>query len=83
MTVAATSGACWVDATNSTTGATLYAGTLAAGERQSFNAASPATVIVGAPTVFVASVDGVAVVMPSGFQTPFTMSFVMSAAPAS
>jgi hypothetical protein len=83
MTVAATSGACWVDATNSTTGATLFAGTLAAGERQSFNATSAVTVIVGAPAVFVASVDGVAVVMPSGFQTPFTMSFVTSTTPAS
>jgi hypothetical protein len=83
MTLAATSGACWVDATDSTTGATLFTGTLGAGDRQSFTATSPVTVVVGAPTVFVASVNGVAAVLPSGFRTPFTMSFVTSAAPAS
>jgi hypothetical protein len=79
MTLAATSGACWVDATDSTTGATLYTGTLGAGQRQSFNATSPVTVVVGAPSVFVASVDGVAAVLPTGSSTPFTMNFVTPA----
>jgi hypothetical protein len=76
VTVAATSGSCWVDATSTTTGTTLFAGTLAPGGRQSFGALGPVTMLVGAPTVFVASVDGVAAVLPAGFQTPFTMSFV-------
>jgi hypothetical protein len=83
MTLAATSGACWVDATDSTTGATLFTGTLGPGERQTFTATSPVTIVVGAPTVFVASVNGEAAVLPTGFRTPFTMSFVTSGAPAS
>jgi len=77
-----TSGACWVDATSTTTGTTLFSGTLAAGSQRSFSASGPVTVLVGAPTVLKATVDGAPVVLPAGFQTPFTMSFV-TAAPAS
>jgi Domain of unknown function (DUF4115) len=80
VTLAATSGACWVDATSTATGATLYSGTLAAGAQNSFSASGPVTMIVGAPTVLNATVDGGAVVLPPGFQTPFTMSFVTTAA---
>jgi hypothetical protein len=76
VTVAATSGSCWVDATSTATGTTLFAATLAPGEHQSFAADGPVTLVVGAPTVFVASVDGVAATLPAGFATPFTMSFV-------
>jgi hypothetical protein len=83
MTLAATSGACWVDATDSTTGATLFIGTLEPGQRQTIEATSPVTLEVGAPTVLAASVDGVPAVLPPGLQTPFTMSFVTPAgAPA-
>jgi hypothetical protein len=80
VTLTATSGACWVDATSSSTGTTLYSGTVAAGGPHSFSATGPVTVIVGAPTVLSTTVDGGAVVLPPGFQTPFTMSFVPSAA---
>jgi hypothetical protein len=76
----ATSGACWVDATSTATGATLYSGTLSAGGQHSFSAAGPVTLIVGAPAALSTSVDGGAVALPAGFQTPFTMSFVPSAA---
>jgi hypothetical protein len=76
VTVATTSGPCWVDATSTTTGTTLFVGTLAPGERQSFGALGPVTMTIGAPTVFVASVNGVAAALPAGFQTPFTMNFV-------
>jgi Domain of unknown function (DUF4115) len=79
MTFTATSGACWVDATSSATRATLFSGTLVAGAQHSFSATGPVTVIVGAPTVLKATVDGQAVVLPAGFQTPFTMSFVTTA----
>jgi hypothetical protein len=82
MTLTATSGACWVDATSSATGTTLFSGTLAPGAQHSFSATGPVTVIVGAPTVLDATVDGVAVVLPRGFQTPFTMSFVTAGATA-
>jgi Domain of unknown function (DUF4115) len=80
VTLSATSGACWVDATSTATGATLYSGTVAAGGQHAFNAAGPVTLIVGAPTVLSTSVDGDAVVLPPGFQTPFTMNFVPSTA---
>jgi hypothetical protein len=80
VTLTATSGACWVDATSTATGATLYSGSLAAGSLHSFSATGPVTVIVGAPAVLSTSVDGGAVVLPSGFQTPFTMSLVPTAA---
>jgi hypothetical protein len=79
VTLTATSGACWVDATSSATGTTLFSGTLAAGVQHSFSATGPVTLIVGAPTVLHATVDGDAVVLPPGFQTPFTMSFVTTA----
>jgi len=80
VTLTATSGPCWVDATSSATGTTLFSGTLAAGAQQSFSATGPVTLIVGAPTVLHATVDGDAVVLPAGFQTPFTMTFVTTAA---
>jgi hypothetical protein len=79
VTLTATSGACWVDATSSASDATLFSGTLAAGVQRSFSATGPVTLIVGAPTVLHATVDGDAVVLPPGFQTPFTMSFVTTA----
>jgi hypothetical protein len=79
VTLTATSGACWVDATSSASGATLFSGTLAAGVQRSFSATGPVTLIVGAPTVLHATVDGDAVALPPGFQTPFTMSFVTTA----
>jgi hypothetical protein len=79
VTLTTTSGACWVDATSSATGTTLFSGTLAAGAQHSFSATGPVTLIVGAPTVLHTTVDGDAVDLPPGFQTPFTMSFVTSA----
>jgi hypothetical protein len=69
-----------LDATSSTTGTTLFSGTLAAGAQHSFSATGPVTLIVGAPTVLRATVDGDAVVLPPGFQTPFTMTFVTTTA---
>jgi Domain of unknown function (DUF4115) len=76
LDLSATSGACWVDVTNSTSGATYFEGTLEPGEPHVLNVSSPLTVVVGAPTLFGASVNGVAAALPLGFQTPFTMNFV-------
>jgi hypothetical protein len=75
LVLSATSGACWVDATNSTTGTPYFVGTLEPGREQTFTANSPVTVVLGAPTALVASVDGTTVQLPSGYSTPFTMSF--------
>jgi Domain of unknown function (DUF4115) len=82
LSLSATSGACWVDVTNSTSGAPLYVGTLASGQQQSFTATSPVTVVIGAPTLLAATVDGAPVQLPAGFRTPFTMSFVTAGAGA-
>ena len=67
LTLTATSGACWVDATSSATGATLFSGTLAAGAQHSFSATGPVTVIVGAPTVLAPRSTG----LPSSFPRAF------------
>jgi hypothetical protein len=76
LSFVATSGQCWVDATDSSSGATLFVGTLQPGAQQALNATGPVTVIIGAPTVLAVSVDRSQVVLPAGFQTPFTMRFV-------
>jgi hypothetical protein len=75
LAFSATSGSCWVDATNSTSGATLFTGTLQPGQQHSLVASGPVTVVLGAPTVLAVSVNGGAVALPSRFQSPFTMKF--------
>jgi hypothetical protein len=76
LDLSATSGACWVDVTSSTTGATLFTQTLQPRQQDSLAVAGPATVVIGAPTVLGVLVNGSAVALPAGFQTPFTMKFV-------
>jgi hypothetical protein len=63
-------------------GTTYFEGTLDPGEQHALDASSPLTVVVGAPTAFAASVNGTAVALPPGFQTPFTMSFVTAVPPS-
>jgi hypothetical protein len=82
LALSATSGACWVDATDSASGSTLFAGTLQPGDSQTVAASGPVTLVVGAPTVLAASVDGTPVALPPGFHTPFTMRFVTAGSPA-
>jgi hypothetical protein len=82
VALSATSGPCWVDATNATTGAPYFVGTLTLGQQHSFAATGPVTLVVGAPNVLAASVDGTPVQLPSGFTTPFTMQFVPMVSPA-
>jgi hypothetical protein len=82
LDLSATSGACWVDVTNATSGTTYFEGVLEPGDQHALNATGPVTVVVGAPAVFGASVNGNAVVLPVGFQTPFTMNFVTAVPPS-
>jgi hypothetical protein len=82
LALSATTGVCWVDATTAS-GSTLFTGTLQPGDRQAVAATGPVTLVVGAPTVLAASVDGTPVALPPGFHTPFTMHFVTAGAPAS
>lgn len=76
LVLSATSGDCWVSATNTSTGAVLFTGVLSAGESHPVAATGPVTVVAGAPAAFGATVNGVAVQLPFGFQAPFTLKFV-------
>jgi hypothetical protein len=75
LSLAATTGECWVDATDTATGTVLFTGTLFAGQSHAISATGPVTVIAGAPAAFSATVDGSAVTLPLGYQAPFTLSF--------
>ena len=75
LVLSATSGDCWVSATNTSTGEVLFTGVLTAGGSHTVAATGPVTVVAGAPAAFAATVNGVAVQLPFGFQAPFTMKF--------
>jgi hypothetical protein len=75
LALSATSGNCWVSATNTSTGEVLFTGVLTAGQSHTISATGPVTVVAGAPAAFAATVDGVAAQLPFGFQAPFTMKF--------
>jgi cytoskeletal protein RodZ len=75
LTIAATTGQCWVDVTNTTTGAVLFTTTLQSGQSHDIAATGPVTVIAGAPAVFSATVNGAPVTLPPGNQAPFTLKF--------
>ena len=70
LSLAATTGECWVEATDTATGAVLFTGTLFAGQSHAISATGPVTVIAGAPAAFSATVDGSAVTLPLGYQAP-------------
>jgi hypothetical protein len=65
---------CWVQATTVSTGATLWAGTLAAGATQVIHATGVITLNLGAPSVSL-TVDQVPVVFPTPLHTPFIATF--------
>jgi hypothetical protein len=75
LNIAATTGECWVDVTNTATGAVLFTTTLLSGQSHTIAASGPVTVIAGAPGAFAATVDGAAVTLPPGNQAPFTLNF--------
>jgi hypothetical protein len=67
-------GPCWVLATSTATGATVWTGTLQAGAVQNIQATGSLTLELGAPAVSL-TVDHVPVVLPSPFHTPFVATF--------
>jgi hypothetical protein len=75
LTIGATSGECWVEATNTATGAVLFTTTLLSGQSHAIAASGPVTVIAGAPAAFTANVNGSPVTLPPGNQAPFTLNF--------
>jgi hypothetical protein len=76
LALSAKTGECWISATDSTTGTTLFSGVLASGQSHTVAATGPVTVIAGAPAAFAATVNGVAVALPFGYQAPFTLKFL-------
>ncbi|HXB37773.1 MAG TPA: RodZ domain-containing protein [Acidimicrobiales bacterium] len=75
LSLSAASGDCWVSATNTSNGSVLFTGVLTAGQSHTIAATGPVTVVAGAPAAFAATVNGVAVQLPFGFQAPFTLKF--------
>jgi hypothetical protein len=82
LNLAATTGECWVDVTNNTTGAVLFTMTLLSGQSHAITATGPVTVIAGAPGEFAATVNGASVTLPPGNQAPFTLHFLTAPATA-
>ena len=78
VTLSAT-GECWVDATNRTTGTTVFTGTMTAGSSQVLSTTGPMTVELGATTATM-TLNGIPVVLPSPLQSPFTATFEPTAA---
>lgn len=74
LSVAATNGSCWIQATDTATGSVLFSSTLTAGQSHSLSVTGPTTVIAGAPNAFSATVNGTALTLPTGFQAPFTLT---------
>ena len=75
LALSATSGPCWVQVTDTPTGAVLFSTTLYAGQSHTLTVTGPVTVVAGAPSAFSATVDGTPVTLPSSYQTPFTLTF--------
>ena len=75
LAIAATTGECWVEVTDTTTGAVLFTTTLLAGQFHAVSATGPVSVIAGAPGAFSATVNGARVTLPVGNQAPFTLNF--------
>jgi hypothetical protein len=73
VTVSA-SGPCWVLATTTSSGSTLWTGTLKAGAVQLIQATGAISVELGAPSVSLA-VGNVPVVLPTPVHTPFVATF--------
>jgi hypothetical protein len=82
FTVKAGSSACWVQITETGPGTTLYAQTLNAGQSESVNLTGTATVDLGSPDSVSMTLDHEPVALPSGYQTPFTLTLQPAAAGA-
>jgi hypothetical protein len=75
LVMSATSGECWLEATNTATGAVLFIGTLFSGQSHTVSATGPVTVVVGAPSAFAATVNGMALTLPQSYLAPITLTF--------
>jgi hypothetical protein len=82
LVLSASNGECWVEVTT-TSGTSLFTGTLFTGQSHTVTATGPLTVVAGAPAAFAATVNGAAVSLPFGYQAPFTLTFVTPGSPGS
>jgi len=68
-------GLCWVDATQQSSGAVVWTGTLQPGQTQAIAASGSLTLRLGAANDVSVTLNGVPVVLPTGFHSPFDMRF--------
>lgn len=78
VTLAAT-GPCWVDARATSTGSTVWTGTMEAGQSEVLSATGPLAVEIGS-TAATLSMNGEPVVLPTPLQAPFVATFEPGAA---
>jgi hypothetical protein len=69
-----TTGPCWVEV-SSGSGTVTYAQTVAAGQQQVFTLSGVTTILLGAPRAVLVALNLESVVFPSGYLTPFTLTF--------
>jgi hypothetical protein len=69
------SAPCWVMATDPSTGRVVWAGTVDPGASHSLPVAGSVVVQLGAPTDVSVSLDGRPVRLPTGFRSPFNLTF--------
>jgi hypothetical protein len=74
ITITTTNGECWITVSSSS-GATLMSQTLAVGVSRAVPATGVTTVILGAPSAVTITVDHEPVILPTGYQTPFHITF--------
>jgi cytoskeletal protein RodZ len=75
-------GTCWVDATNVSSGSTVWTGTLQPGASQVIHATGAIHVELGR-SIAAMSAEDIPVILPSPMQAPFTATFEPSPAAAS
>lgn len=73
LSLATTNGPCWIFVTNSA-GSTVFTETMPPGSRHSLTASGALQVELGAPGSISVEVDSRPLVLPNGYQSPFTMS---------
>ena len=71
----AATGLCWVDATEASTGAVLWTGTLQTGQSRAIAATGSLVLRLGAANDVNVTLNGEPVVLPTGFRSPFDMRF--------
>ncbi len=69
------SAQCWVMATDPSSGRVVWTGTIAAGSSRSLPVSGVLGLELGAPTDADVTVDGLPVQLPTGYRSPFTMTF--------